>query len=132
MLRVSAQKKQAEIGGCFQHLSESAQNTGILTATYEVAFLVAKKKAHIMPKTLIVPPPKNSVRHVMGEEGGANLNGVLLSNDTVKRRIEEMSVDVSYQVVMAVKASNFGFAIQLDEFTDVAKCSINCLCPFCK
>ncbi|XP_068250328.1 zinc finger BED domain-containing protein 5-like [Palaemon carinicauda] len=34
-----------------------------------------------------------------------------------------MSVDIAYQVVEGVKSSKYGFAIQLDESTDVTNCS---------
>ena len=34
-----------------------------------------------------------------------------------------MSGDIADQVMAGVKDSKFGFAIQLDELTDVAKCS---------
>ena len=53
----------------------------------------------------------------------AKSNSVSLFNDTVKRRIQEMSVDIAEQVIAGVKDSKFGLAIQLDESTDVAKCS---------
>ena len=49
----------------------------------------------------------------------AKSESVSFSNNTVKRRIEEMSVDIADQVITGVRASKFGFAIQLDEFTDV-------------
>ena len=51
------------------------------------------------------------------------MNSVSLSNDTVKRRIHNMSDDISDQVTTAVKASKYGFAMQLDESTDVSNCS---------
>jgi len=47
---------------------------------------------------------------------------VSLSNNTVKRCIEEMSHDIDDQVIVGVRASKFGFAIKLEESTDVADC----------
>ena len=52
----------------------------------------------------------------------AKLDSVSLSNNTVKRRIEEMSVDITDQVIAGVRDSKFGFALQLDESTDVTNC----------
>ena len=45
-----------------------------------------------------------------------------LSNDTVRRRIHDMSDDISDKVTTAVRASKYGFAMQLDESTDVTNC----------
>ena len=70
-----------------------------------------------------MPAEKTLVRNLIGDEGAAKLDNVSLSNDTVKRRIQEMSGDIADQVIAGVKDSKFGFAIQLDESTDVAKCS---------
>ena len=95
----------------------------IVKASHEVALLVAKSmKAHTIAESLIMPAAKILVRRVMGEESVAKLKDVSLSNNTVKRRIEEMSVDIADQVIAGVRASKFGFAIQVDESTDVANC----------
>ena len=50
------------------------------------------------------------------------MNSVSLSNDTVRRRIHDMSDNISDQVTTAVRASKYGFAMQLDESTDVTNC----------
>ena len=50
------------------------------------------------------------------------MNFVSLSNDTVRRRIHDMSDNISDQVTTAVRASKYGFAMQLDESTDVTNC----------
>ena len=71
---------------------------------------------------LILPAAKILVRNLIGEESLAKLDSVSLSNNTVKRRIEEMSVDIADQVIAGVKDSKFGFALQLDESTDVTNC----------
>ena len=93
---------------------------GVVKATYEVAFLIAKNmKAHTIGESLIMPAAKILVKHVIGEEAAAKLESVSVSNNTVKNRIEEMSVDISDQVISEVKDSKYGFFIQLDESTDV-------------
>ena len=46
---------------------------------------------------------------------------MFLSNDVVKRRIQKISIDSAEQVIAKVKDPKFGFAIQLNESTDVAK-----------
>ena len=61
---------------------------------------------------------KEVVTLMCGEKEAKKLNSLSLSNDTVKRRIQEMSHDVLVQVLERVKESPF-FAIQLDESTDI-------------
>ena len=97
---------------------------GIVTASYEIAFIVAKnKKPHTIAEELIVPAAKVLVKHVIGDEAVSNLNSVSLSNNTVQRRIIEMSADINEQVITEVQGSKYGFAIQLDETTDVSNCA---------
>ncbi|XP_068209307.1 zinc finger BED domain-containing protein 5-like [Palaemon carinicauda] len=80
-------------------------------------------KAHTIAASLNMPAAKILVRHVIAEEAVAKLDSVSVSNNTVQRRIEEMSVDIADQVVEGAKSSKYGFAIQLDKSTDVTNCS---------
>ena len=66
-----------------------------------------------------MPAAKMLVKHVIGEETAAELESVSISNNTVKNRIKEMSVDISDQVISEGKDSKYSFSIQLDESTDV-------------
>ena len=59
------------------------------------------------------------VKNVIGVEAAAKLEIASLSNNTVKNRIEEMSIDITDQVILGVKDSKFGFSMQLDESTDI-------------
>lgn len=58
---------------------------------------------------------------ILGPENKQKLSQIPLSDNTVKRRIDDMAEDIKNQVVEAVKESCF-LAIQLDESTDVAQC----------
>jgi len=100
------------------------QSAGIVTASYEIALLVAKnKKCHTIAEDLIMPAAKALVKHVIGEEAVSKLNSVSVSNNTIQRRIKEMSTDINEQVITEVQGSKYGFAIQLDESTDVSNCA---------
>jgi len=55
---------------------------------------------------------------VIGEKESKNLDSVLLSHCTVKRRIIDLSVDILEQIVNQVKKSIF-YSMHLDECTDI-------------
>ena len=62
-----------------------------------------------------MPTAKIMVKNITEVEVAAKLETVSLSNNTVKNRIEEMSIDIADQVISGVKDSKFGFSMQLDE-----------------
>ena len=66
-----------------------------------------------------MPAAKVLVKQVIGDEVVSNLNSVLLSNNTIQRRITEMSTDINEQVFTEVQGSKYEFSIQLAETTDV-------------
>ena len=59
------------------------------------------------------------VKNVIEVEVAAKLETVSLSNNTVKNRIEEMSIYIADQVISGVKNLKFGFSMQLGESTDI-------------
>ena len=86
--------------------------------------MAKNKKPHTIGETLILPCCKDIVRCILGESASVKLNTLSLSNDTIRRRINEISDDIKGRVLQQMKASPINqFAIQLDESTDVAKCS---------
>lgn len=48
---------------------------------------------------------------------------MFFSSNFVRRLIDKISCDIASKVIAEVKASKFGFAIKLDESTDLTKCS---------
>ena len=66
---------------------------------------------------------------MLGSSELQKLKHVSLSNDTVRRRITELSDDILSQVVSKIQNSIFNyFAIQIDETTDVANLAQLCVC----
>ncbi|XP_068227396.1 zinc finger BED domain-containing protein 5-like [Palaemon carinicauda] len=108
---------------CSGHFRQ--QNEAGLRASYMVSLRIAQeKKPHNIAEKLIVPCCKDIIRCVIGCDAEQKVTSVPLSNDTVHRRIVDMSEDVKQQVIAELKEASLGkFAIQLDESTDVAACA---------
>ncbi|KAF2358342.1 protein of unknown function DUF4371 [Trinorchestia longiramus] len=92
----------------------------LVQASYELSLLIAKaKKPHSVGETLVKPCLLSAANTVLGEESQGKLMKISLSDNTVKRHVDELSEDIKEQVLDKIKASRF-FAIQCDESTDVA------------
>ena len=92
----------------------------VVAASYEIAILVAEhKQSHTIAESLILPGAKILMKRVFGEQALAKLNAVSPSDNAIKRRIEEMSDNIADQILAEIKESKFGFAIQLEESTDI-------------
>lgn len=103
--------------------STAQSSEKVLEASYELSLLIAKeKKSHIIGETLVKPCLLKAADIILGTQSKQKLSQIPLSDNTVKRRIDDMAEDIQNQVVDAVKQSPF-FAIQLDESTDIAQCS---------
>ena len=59
---------------------------------------------------------------MFGADAVNKLSSLSLSDNTVQRRIEEMSEDIKNQVVEQIKQSPI-YVLQLDESTDVSSCA---------
>ncbi|XP_076043697.1 zinc finger BED domain-containing protein 5-like [Oratosquilla oratoria] len=99
------------------------QSSKVVEASYEITMLIAKsKKSHNIGESLIKPSILCAAELVLGKDSANKLSQISLSNDTVKKRIDELSQDIKVQTLDQVRASPV-FAIQCDETTDVAQCS---------
>ena len=91
-----------------------------LLASYLVSYRIAKcKKPHTVAETLVLPAAIDMVKVMFGESYAKKLRQIPLSDNTVSRRINDISEDICDQLVSRVRTSKF--AIQVDEATDVAK-----------
>ena len=73
--------------------------------------MAEQKQPHIIAESFILPGAKILVKRVFGEQAVAKLNALSLSDDTMRRRIEEMSDDIANQVLTDIKESMLRFAI---------------------
>nr|DBA32953.1 TPA: hypothetical protein GDO54_000696 [Pyxicephalus adspersus] len=98
-------------------------NKPILTALYEVAYLIAQQgKPHTIGETLIKPAVLKMANIMLGKAAEVQLSQIPLSND-ISNRIEDMSKDILAQVVADLISSPAKFSLQLDETTDVSNLS---------
>ena len=97
------------------------KNLAAIEASYTVALRIAQaKKPHTIAENLIFPCTKDIVRLMIGPEAVNKLSPLSVSNNTVKRRITDMSEDILCQIIQELKETPTGlFSIQLDETTDV-------------
>ena len=72
-------------------------------------------ESHVKPCLL------KAVKLVLGESSEAKMRQISLSNDTIQRRILDMSENVKKQVINEMKASAL-FFLQVNEIIDVASC----------
>ena len=88
-------------------------------ASFAVAWKIARAKApHTAGENLIKPASVEMARIMCGDAVANKLKMVPLSNDTMKRRITELSRNVLQQTIVAIKRCE-RFSLQLDETTDI-------------
>ena len=97
-------------------------NAKILQASFAASLAIAKeKKPHIIGETLIKPCAK---KIVLGKEAEKKIVAISPSNNTVQRRIGDMSTDIKEKVVEEIRSAPLGlFSIRLNESTHVESCS---------
>ena len=89
-------------------------------ASYEVAWLIARnQKPYTIGEQLIKSAAVVMTQLMCGSEQAKKLELIPLSNNTITRRIKDMSIDIKQQLIARVHKS-VNFAIQLDETTDIA------------
>lgn len=87
-------------------------------ASLKVAYRIAKGGfPHTIAEDLVLPCIKEVTTIMCGKSSAEKLSVVPLSDNTISRRINEMSDDVLYQLLSKVRVSPF-FSLQLDESTD--------------
>lgn len=90
-------------------------NEKIVEASYHIAFMVAQqKKSHTLGETLIKPSILKAVEIILGEESKRKIAQISLSDNTVKRHIDELALHIKNQLIHKLQNSVF-FAIQCDE-----------------
>ncbi|XP_033229467.1 zinc finger MYM-type protein 6-like [Belonocnema kinseyi] len=100
--------------------TDSSDNTKLLTASFYSALTIARNsKPHTIMESTVMPIMIDAVREILGEDAALKISKMPHSNNTVHRRIQEMSTDVKKQLKLSVGESPF-FALQFDESVDVS------------
>lgn len=95
---------------------QSAANEDGLLASYRISQLIAKSgKSYNIGETLIIPSIKEFITTVMHQNLPQALKTMPLSDTTVKRRIEDMAVNVENKLISILQQCQF--SMQLDEST---------------
>ncbi|XP_076059497.1 protein FAM200C-like [Oratosquilla oratoria] len=96
----------------------------VLTASYEVAYLITKQdKPHTIGETLVKPAALKVANIMLGKVVENKLSQIPLSNDTISSRIDDMSNDILAQVIADPISSPAKFSLQLNETTNVSSLS---------
>jgi len=107
-------QKQPKISQCFDNTD--LRNDRGLIASYNISMMIAKTaKPHTIGEDLVLPAAKEIIESVMQRNASSVLSSVSLSNDTVQRRIDEMSSDVLQQLVGILSVTKH--SLQIDEST---------------
>ncbi|GBO14121.1 Zinc finger BED domain-containing protein 5 [Araneus ventricosus] len=80
-------------------------------------------EAHVIGESLIKLCIQDIVSCVLGESYSKQVESVSLSNNTVKKRINDIADDIELELISRLQACN-AYALQLDESTDVAEIAI--------
>ncbi|KAL4090794.1 hypothetical protein QTP88_025569 [Uroleucon formosanum] len=112
---LNSQNKQSKIMTTIVKISDKSQE-----ASYVVAELVAKTmKPHTICEQLILPACREIVKIFFGIEAEQEILKIPLSDNTISRRINDMSEDIEQQVLNKLRDSRM-FALQVDESTDIS------------
>ena len=91
-----------------------------LKVSCRVAELISKKKqSHTLAEKIILPACKIIFEKMIGSNAVKDIAKLPLSDNTIARRIEDMSVDIENNILEKVLIS-VRFALQVDESTDIS------------
>ncbi|GFX84157.1 SCAN domain-containing protein 3 [Trichonephila clavipes] len=110
---LSSKIKQVKVFEKQVCVSEKAQ-----VASYEIAELIAVNlKPHNLAEEIILPACRKIVKTMIGGSADIDICKIPLSNDTIQRRIKDMSENIEQNTAKTL--ANLNFALQVDETTDI-------------
>ena len=107
-------QKQKTVTGMFSNSSKQA--TDGLRASYNISLLIAQSgKPHTIGETLILLAVSEVLCTVLHKPPEQVIKSIPLSNNTVQRRVDEMSDNIEEELCIILKTTEF--SLQLDEST---------------
>ncbi|XP_072392402.1 zinc finger BED domain-containing protein 5-like [Diabrotica undecimpunctata] len=98
-------------------------NEKATVASYLVSYHIAQEgEAHTIAENLIKPCVLDITKYMLNKKSAKHLSTVPLSNDTVSRRIHDLTSYTKQELVTRLQKTRF--ALQIDESTDVAGLAI--------
>ncbi|KAL4141672.1 hypothetical protein QTP88_004264 [Uroleucon formosanum] len=99
-------------------------NIDAVKASFRISYHIARSgKNHTIGENLILPSIKGSVYYMFGEKHFNKINAIPLLNDTVCRRIKDISNDIEETIIKDINDSQL-FSIQVDKSTDVSQLAV--------
>ena len=89
-----------------------------MRASFFVSWKIAQEKVPRTAGENLIKPAAVKMAWILCGDAVTNKLAILLSNDNIKWRIQELSEDVLQQTIAFVKR-NGKFSLQLDEITDI-------------
>ena len=80
-------------------------------------------KPHTLAEEVIKPCVVDMADIILGDDAARKLKQFALSNDIVRRRINDLSTDIRDLLISDFKVSSLKILLQLDESTDVSNYS---------
>ena len=106
--------RRSTLAGMFS--AASKQDNNGLRASYNISLLIAKsRKPHTIGEELLLPAVNKVLRTVLHKLPSDIIKKIPLSNNTVQKRIDEMSEDVKSILPNLLKITEF--SLQLDDST---------------
>ena len=81
--------------------------------------IISIQKSHTLAELIILPACKKIVKTILGDKAEQELRKIPLSNNTIQRRIVNLSVNIEESVQTKLQ-STLGFSLQVDESTDIS------------
>jgi len=111
---LQANSRQSKLFQKAMTVSEKVQ-----LASYEVAeFIALKSKSYVLAESAILPACQKMVKGMFGDKAEQEISKIPLSNNTIQRRIIDLSDNIEQNVM--TKLNNCQFATQIDESTDIS------------
>lgn len=113
-------KKAEWLKECSEMKEFSHTEMKAIKSSFAVAYQIAKqKKPFTIGERLLKPVMAEVAKIMFGETAATKIDSIPLSDNTISRRIVDMSQDVQKQLCSQLKNADF-FCLKFDESTDVA------------